>query len=129
MKRFLFLSGALLALSAFALEAGAIGVGQPGFHGAIDVSGYAHVQLVEREPVVIRPVTVGALARALYVYVPAAQQRNWARYCRVYDACGRPVYFVTKAWYEKVFLPNFQEEQRRRAIVRNKAGSRKGAEF
>jgi hypothetical protein len=35
---------------------------------------------------------------ARYMYVPPEQQRHWGRYCRHYDACGHPVYFVREQW-------------------------------
>jgi hypothetical protein len=36
--------------------------------------------------------------RPIYLYVPEAHQRNWARYCGRYAACGQPVYFVRDSW-------------------------------
>jgi hypothetical protein len=36
--------------------------------------------------------------RPVYLYVPPGHQKNWAKHCSRYDACGRPVYFVKESW-------------------------------
>lgn len=131
MKR--FLQAAVLVSSVLPLAAAAaarIGIGDPGFYGVIDIANHHRPRLVNDDPVVVRPLSVGALARPLYVYVPRGQVRRWAKYCRHYNACGRPVYFVTEEWYEKVYVPEYREAQRRSEIVRGKAsGRRRGLEL
>lgn len=131
MKRFLQAATLIFAtLPLSALAAATIGVGQPGFHGVLDIGHQHRPRLVREAPVLVRPRSVGALARPLYVYVPPAHVRKWEKFCRAYNACGRPVYFVTEAWYEKIYVPEYREEQRRKAVVRSKAtGKRKGLEF
>lgn len=129
MKR--FACGAALMLAASMAEAGsAISIGEPGFYGVLDIRNYPAPRLLDDDPVIVRPLSVGALARPIYLYVPRSHTWRWKKYCHSYGACSRPVYFVTREWYEKVYVPQYREERRRAAIVRRKAtGSRDGAEF
>ena len=73
-----------------------IGINQPGVYGQINVGNLPPPALVAPQPVIIAPSAVGV--QPAYLYVPVAEQRNWRRYCRKYDACGRPVYFVREDW-------------------------------
>lgn len=119
-----------LLLLAVSHEAAALAVGEPGFHGVLDVSGFPRPVVTDDDPVIVRPLRVGDLGRPLYVYVPTLQRWRWKQYCDRYGACGRPVYFVKKAWYEKVYLPAWREEQRRREISRHhRSGHARGVEF
>jgi hypothetical protein len=34
----------------------------------------------------------------VYLYVPPGHQKNWAKFCGRYNACGQPVYFVQDEW-------------------------------
>jgi hypothetical protein len=34
----------------------------------------------------------------VYLYVPPGHQKNWAKHCARYAACGQPVYFVQERW-------------------------------
>jgi hypothetical protein len=73
-----------------------IGINQPGVYGQINIGNLPPPALVAPQPVIIAPGAVSA--PPVYLYVPAAEQRNWRRYCRKYDACGRPAYFVREDW-------------------------------
>ena len=57
--------------------------------------------IIEREHLVEQPT---------YVYVPADQRSDWARYCGKYDACSRPVYFVEERWYTDVYVPHYKSK-------------------
>ena len=64
----------------------------PGVYGQINFGSrppppvlYAQPILIQRSPTMEPP---------LYLYVPPGHSKNWRRYCKRYDACGRPVYFV-----------------------------------
>ena len=73
-----------------------IGINQPGVYGQINIGNLPPPALVAPQPVIIAPAAVSV--PPAYLYVPVAEQRNWRRYCRKYDACGRPVYFVREDW-------------------------------
>ncbi|RQZ05680.1 hypothetical protein DIE15_35630 [Burkholderia sp. Bp9031] len=104
MKR-IFVAAALVAsASAFAGDVGvSIGVGQPGFHGRIDIGNAPPPQLIYTQPVVVEPIP--ANATPVYLYVPPYEAKNWHRYCHKYAACAAPVYFVQQEWYENVYAP------------------------
>jgi len=98
------LYGVLLAASAL-LATGAwaetsvgvsIGINQPGVYGRIDIGNYPAPVVVYAQPIVIAPPRVAM--RPVYLYVPPGHQKNWAKHCSRYDACGRPVYFVKESW-------------------------------
>ena len=65
-----------------------LGIAQPGVYGRIDIGNAPPPQavLVKRRPI--------------YLYVPPGHQKNWAKHCQHYDACGQPVYFVQERWVQ-----------------------------
>jgi hypothetical protein len=73
-----------------------IGINEPGVYGQVDIGNLPAPALVAPQPVIIAPGAVSA--SPAYLYVPVAEQHNWRRYCRKYDACGKPVYFVREDW-------------------------------
>ena len=88
-----------------------IGINQPGVYGQINIGNLPPPALVAPQPVVIAPAVVSA--PPAYLYVPAAEQHNWRRYCRKYNACGRPVYFVREDWVRERYTHEHPEWQRR----------------
>jgi uncharacterized protein YcfJ len=111
MKRLLgALAALLVAAPAFAGDVGvSVRVGEPGFYGSIDVGGLPPPRLVYTEPMIVTPAPYGAVAPdPIYLRVPPGHARNWRRYCARYDACGRPVYFVTDRWYNEVYAPRYR---------------------
>ncbi len=98
-----------LAVSAQATDVGvSISVGQPGFYGQIDIGNFPRPQVIYPQPVVISPVPVGVVHPPLYLHVPPGHEKHWAKHCREYNACGRPVYFVRNQWYDDVYVPGYQ---------------------
>jgi hypothetical protein len=75
-----------------------IGINAPGQYGRIDIGNYPQPTLVMPQPIVYAPSPVAVYQRPIYLYVPAAHQSNWGRYCGAYRACGQPVYFVQDSW-------------------------------
>lgn len=114
MKRILS-AAAILAIAGPAL-AGDVGVSvtvdKPGFYGSIDIGGVSRPRTVNVEPVIVQPV-IGVVAQPVYMHVPPGQAKKWSRYCRQYDACGRPVYFVRDDWYENTYVPHYREQHGR----------------
>lgn len=37
--------------------------------------------------------------------MPPVRTANWGRYCGLYDACARPVYFVRDEWDRRTYAP------------------------
>lgn len=75
-----------------------VGINAPGQYGRIDFNNYPQAMLITQQPVFYLPQTVVVQQDPIYLYVPAEHQGNWGRYCRRYQACGRPVYFVREDW-------------------------------
>lgn len=109
MKRLLL--AAVLAtatVSAMAADVGvSVSVGQPGFFGRIDIGDYPQPQVIYRQPVVVERVEVSR--PPIYLRVPPSHSRNWKRHCREYNACGERVMFVQNNWYERAYVPRYQE--------------------
>ena len=102
MKKNIVLAAAalLLAGAAQATDVGvSVQVGQPGFYGRIDIGNVAPPPVVMAEPVWVqrRPVHV----EPVYMRIPPGHQKNWAKHCARYNACGVPVYFVREDWYQE----------------------------
>lgn len=98
-KILLALGAALLAGAAQATDVGvSVQVGQPGFYGRIDIGNMAPPPVMVAEPVWVqrRPVHV----EPVYMRIPPGHQKNWAKHCSRYNACGTPVYFVREDWYQ-----------------------------
>ena len=97
---------AALALSACALAPAiaqtsvgvSIGINQPGVYGRIDIGNFPQPRVVYPQPVVIVQSPVAMHQRPIYLYVPPGHQKNWAKHCSHYNACGQPVYFVQEDW-------------------------------
>jgi hypothetical protein len=82
-----------------------ISIGQPGFYGQLDIGGYGPPQVVYRQPVLVE--RRNWYPAPVYVRAPAYQYGNWRRYCGLYNACARPVYFVKDDWYRNVYAPRY----------------------
>lgn len=87
-----------------------IGIHQPGVYGRIDIGNVPPPPVVYPQPVVIAPGPVAVYQRPVYLYVPPGHQRDWARHCARYAACGQPVYFVQERWVEQ----RWEDERRHR---------------
>lgn len=73
-------------------------VRQPGVYGRIDIGNFPPPPVIYPQPVIIVPTQVAVYQRPVYLYVPPGHQKNWAKHCAKYAACGQPVYFVQEAW-------------------------------
>ncbi|HEY1397491.1 hypothetical protein [Roseateles sp.] len=99
---------ALVPMASRAADVGvSVSIGEPGFYGQIDI-GNVRPQVVYERPILVQ--RVPAPEPAVYLMVPPGHQKNWARYCGRYNACGRPVYFVRETWYRDVYAPQYRRE-------------------
>ncbi|MDG6773259.1 hypothetical protein QCB45_02860 [Thiomicrorhabdus sp. ZW0627] len=121
MKRFM-ISAALAAATAAvtfytpasSAEVGVtISVGQPGFYGVIQLGDYPRrPRLIYDHPIVVdrspyrRP--------PLYLHVPPGHIKHWRMHCREYNACDRRVFFVDNDWYNREYVPHYQQRHRDR---------------
>jgi len=112
MKRFMItvaVAAACIATPALASDVGvSISIGQPGFYGRIDIGDYPQPRVIYRQPrIVLRGVRLDR--PPIYLRVPPGHAKNWKKHCREYDACGERVFFVHDDWYEREYVPRYQE--------------------
>ena len=122
----------MLALLLAATSAGAqpsvgvsIGINQPGVYGRIDIGNLAPPPLVYARPIIIAPPTVVARQEPVYLYAPPGHQKNWAKHCARYSACGQPVYFVQERWIRERYEANHDGDRREKHDKKDKK-SKKG---
>lgn len=113
MKRFLIIA-AVVALTAshtapvLAADVGvSISVGEPGFYGRLDIGDYPPPQVIYSRPVIIERVMDNR--PPIYLRVPPGHAKHWRKHCREYNACGERVYFVQDDWYNREYVPRYQE--------------------
>jgi hypothetical protein len=102
MKRFvvLVLGAGWLSMVQAADVGVSIQFSQPGAYGRVDIGQFPQPQVIVQQPVVIAPPPMGVPPpEPVYLWVPLEHRKHWDRYCRQYNACGHPVYFVNHAWY------------------------------
>ena len=86
-----------------------IGINQPGVYGRIDIGNYPQPRIVYPQPVVIVQSPVAVHQQPIYLYVPPGHQKNWAKHCGRYNACGQPVYFVQEDWVRERYEERHEE--------------------
>ena len=114
MKRFLIaaaIATATVTIPALAADVGvSISIGQPGFYGQIDIGGYPPPQVIYHQPRVIQRVPMDR--PPIYLRVPPGHAKHWSKNCHKYNACGERVYFVQDSWYNREYVPRYQEQHR-----------------
>lgn len=114
MKRFLIaaaLAAATITTPALAADVGvSVNIGEPGFYGRLDIGDFPQPRVIYRQPRVIERVEVDR--PPIYLRVPPGHRRHWARHCGEYNACGERVYFVQDDWYNREYVPRYQEQHR-----------------
>jgi len=116
MKRFLLaiaVAAAIVTTPALAADVGvSVSIGQPGFYGHIDIGDYPQPRVLYRQPIIVERVQV--VRPPVYLRVPPGHAKNWKKHCREYNACGERVFFVQDDWYEREYVPRYQEKHRER---------------
>jgi hypothetical protein len=77
----------------------------PGVYGQVVLGNRPPPPVLYAQPVIAEPVVVAEPVRVepIYLHVPPGHAKHWRRYCREYNACNRPVYFVRSPEYEPGF--------------------------
>jgi len=119
MKRFLiaaalaFATASTITTPAFATDVGvSLSIGEPGFYGRLDIGDYPPPQVIYRHPIAIERVPMER--EPIYLRVPPGHARKWSKHCREYNACGERVFFVQDKWYNREYVPRYQEQHRDR---------------
>ena len=90
-----------------------VSVAQPGVYGRIDIGNMPPPPVILPQPVIITPAPVAVHRAPMYLYVPPGHQKNWAKHCAKYNACGQRVYFVREDWYQQHYVPAVHAEEGR----------------
>ena len=84
----------------------------PGVYGQVQFGNAPPPPVVYAQPTIIAPQPPNVIVEPMYLHVPPGHARNWARYCRRYNACNRPVYFVKSREYEPGYRAHRDEGRR-----------------
>jgi hypothetical protein len=116
MKRFLIavaIAATTVTTPALAADVGvSVSIGQPGFYGRLDIGDFPQPQVIYRQPMVIERVPMNR--QPIYLRVPPGHAKHWSKNCHKYNACGERVYFVQDNWYNREYVPRYQELHRDR---------------
>ncbi len=119
MKRFMLAATLIAAtwatmswtIPTYAADVGvSVSIGQPGFYGRLDIGDFPPPQVIYRQPVIVERVPMER--PPIYLHVPPGHARHWSRHCQEYRACGERVYFVQDNWYNREYVPRYQERHR-----------------
>ena len=91
-----------------------IDIARPGVYGRIDIGSFPPPPVVYVQPVLIAPPRVLVRQAPLYLYVPPGHQKNWAKHCGRYNACGQPVYFVQERWVQERYDERHRDDDHER---------------
>jgi len=72
----------------------------PGIYGQVQFGNGPPPPVLYEQPRIIVRQPPNVVLQPLYLHVPPGHAKNWAKHCREYDACNRPVYFVKSREYE-----------------------------
>jgi hypothetical protein len=109
--KYLILAAAAVAGAASA-QGVSISAGDPDFFGPIEIGGAPPPELIDSRPVVIQPAPEFVGTSPIYLRVRPGYEAEWASHCFEYQACGRPVYFVSNYWYNVVYAPHHAHPER-----------------
>lgn len=127
MKRFLLsavIAAATLTAAAQAADVGvSISIGQPGFYGQIDIGDFPQPRVLYAQPIIVER---GIMMNRppVYLRVPPGHARHWSKHCHEYHACGERVLFVRDDWYEREYVPRYQERHYDRGYDNRDHGDR-----
>lgn len=79
----------------------------PGVYGQVQFGNAPPPPVFYPQPMVIVRQPESARLEPIYLHVPPGHAKNWAKHCRQYNACNRPVYFVRSREYE----PDYREHK------------------
>ncbi len=111
MKRLLF-AAVLAAITAPSLAADvgvSLSIGQPGFYGHLDIGDFPQPRLIYQQPRVLYRAAINR--PPIYLHVPPGHAKNWRKHCREYNACNERVFFVQDNWYQREYVPRYQERR------------------
>src|SRR5450759_1999105 len=116
MKRFLIaVAVAITTINTPALAADvgvSVNIGQPGFYGRLYIGDSPQPQVIYRQPMMMERAPMDR--PPIYLRVPPGHAKHWSKHCREYNACGERVFFVQDNWYNREYVPRYQQQHRDR---------------
>ncbi len=95
----------------------------PGVYGEVQLGNAPPPPVVYAQPMIITKQSHYDDERPVYLHVPPGHEKHWARHCREYNACNRPVYFVKASENEHGRKDKMRKDEGRRDERRDE-GSR-----
>ena len=83
----------------------------PGVYGQVQFGNAPPPPVLYNEPRIIVRQPPNVVVQPIYLHVPPGHAKNWAKHCREYNACNRPVYFVKSREYE----PGYHERKEKKS--------------
>src|SRR5665811_485147 len=112
MKRFLLAAAVAITTintPALAADVGvSVSIGQPGSMVRLDIGAYPQPQAIYRQPMMIERAPMDR--PPIYLRVPPGHAKHWSKHCREYNACGERVFFVQDNWYNREYVPRYQQQ-------------------
>jgi hypothetical protein len=96
----------------------------PGVYGQVQFGNAPPPPVLYAKPMIISRPPPNVVLEPLYLHVPPGHAKHWAKHCREYNACGRPVYFVKSAEYE----PGYRERRDMRHRDKGRGDEERGDE-
>ncbi len=84
----------------------------PGVYGQVQFGNAPPPPVFYPQPMIIVRQRESARLEPIYLHVPPGHAKNWAKHCREYNACNRPVYFVRSREYEPGYRRHKDEGRR-----------------
>jgi hypothetical protein len=124
MNRLLFAAALAAATPALAHDSqDTTSIGQPDYYGLLDMVNYLAPQTIYRNPLAVDQVQNNR--SPVYLHVPPGHAKNWRKHCSAYHACGEQVLFVQDDWYNREYVPRYQERHSdRQDYYGNKHGNK-----
>lgn len=83
----------------------------PGVYGQVQFGNAPPPQVLYAQPMMIVRQPRDVVVEPMYLHVPPGYSRHWARHCREYNACNRPVYFVKSGRYQPDYRNDRHEDR------------------
>jgi hypothetical protein len=96
-------------LLGFGCASQAHNVGDPGYYGRLPALQGVIPQIINTVAVVASGAPAHGVA-PIYLRVPKAHRMSWRTHCGRYNACNRPVHFVSHDWYRDSYAPAYRNQ-------------------
>ena len=100
----------------------------PGVYGQVQFGNAPPPAVVYEQPQIVNQQPAGVVVKPIYLHVPPEHAKNWAKHCREYKACNRPVYFVKSREYASDYRAHKEERREEGRRDERQGEDRRGEE-